>query len=133
MNSRHSNTEGAPRVRFGALDPIFHERARLSIMTTLAGSPEGVSFTDLRKLCSLTDGNLSRHLQKLAEANLVEIEKRFLKGIPNTTVRVTASGIQEFRRYVEELAEVVEAADRAVNVRRTTHGRDPVEGLDGSR
>ena len=46
----------------------MHEKARLGILTSLITRPEGVLFTELKKLCSLSDGNLSRHLQALEEA-----------------------------------------------------------------
>ena len=34
-----------------------------------------MTFGDLKQLCSLTDGNLSRHLQVLEKAKMVEIVK----------------------------------------------------------
>jgi DNA-binding transcriptional ArsR family regulator len=37
--------------------------------------PKGLVFADLKRLCGLTDGNLSRHLQVLLEAGLVDILK----------------------------------------------------------
>ena len=49
------------------LDRVLHEKARLGIMTSLVGHPKGLAFGDLKKLCNLTDGNLSRHLQVLQE------------------------------------------------------------------
>jgi DNA-binding transcriptional ArsR family regulator len=97
-----------------SLDPIFHERSRLSIMTVLAANASGVAFTELRDLCKLTDGNLSRHLHKLAEVGLVSMEKRFRGGIPNTTIQVTSAGLDQFSRYVEELEQIVAEAQRAV-------------------
>lgn len=96
------------------LDPIFHERSRLSIMTVLSANTAGVAFTELRDLCKLTDGNLSRHLHKLAECGLVSMEKRFVGGVPNTTIQVTGEGISRFSEYVEELEQIVAQAQRAV-------------------
>ena len=104
--------------RYSALDPIFHERSRLSIMTLLAANAGGVPFTELRDLCGLTDGNLSRHVHKLAEAGLVTMEKRFVKGVPNTTIQVTSLGIEQFSQYVEELARIVDEANRAVRTQK---------------
>ncbi|MFX9680531.1 transcriptional regulator, partial [Acinetobacter baumannii] len=58
---------------FEGLDRVLHEKARLSIMTSLADHPKGLSFTELRELCALTDGNLSRHVQILEEAGMLSI------------------------------------------------------------
>jgi len=120
-----------------ALAPIFHERSRLSMMTVLAANPHGVAFTELRDLCKLTDGNLSRHLHKLAEAGLIVMEKKFVNGTPNTTIRVTAEGIEQFSRYLEELEQIVAEANRAMSSRRSnqrpgrTTTEEPVRELRG--
>jgi DNA-binding transcriptional ArsR family regulator len=62
---------------FDGLDRVFHEKARLGILTSLAGHPDGLGFTEVRQLTGLTDGNLSRHIQVLEEAGLVALTKRF--------------------------------------------------------
>ena len=56
---------------------MIHERARLGVLTSLAAHPKGLAFDELRRLCGLTDGNLSRHLAVLQEAGLVEVTKGF--------------------------------------------------------
>ena len=71
---------------------MIHEKARLSIMSSLAAHPEGLLFNDLKDLCSLTDGNLSRHLQLLQESKLVEVWKGFKNNRPQTLVRLTDDG-----------------------------------------
>ena len=67
------------RFAYEGLDRTIHERARLSVLTSLVGHPKGLIFNDLKDLCGLTDGNLSRHLQVLQEAGLVEIIKGYDK------------------------------------------------------
>lgn len=97
---------------YAGLDRIIHEKARLGVMTSLIGHPKGLAFGDLRQLCGLTDGNLSRHLQVLQEAGLVEIKKTFEKNRPLTTCRITARGRKQFLAYLEVLEKVVrDAAD----------------------
>ena len=76
-SSKKTVQKTAGRFAYDGLDRVLHERARLSIMTSLATQPDGLLFTDLKDLCSLTDGNLSRHLQVLHEAGLVEVWKGF--------------------------------------------------------
>ena len=39
------------------IDRVFHEKARLGIMTTIIGFPDGMNFNELKELCNLTDGN----------------------------------------------------------------------------
>ena len=62
---------------YEGLDRIMHEKARLGIMTSLLTHPDGLLFNDLKELCLLTDGNLSRDIKVLNEAGLVEIWKSF--------------------------------------------------------
>src|SRR6476620_3524457 len=72
------------RFAYDGLERVIHEKARLSIMSSLATHPDGLLFNDLKGLCSLTDGNLSRHLQLLQESKLVEVWKGFKNNRPQT-------------------------------------------------
>jgi DNA-binding IclR family transcriptional regulator len=101
--------EEAP-FAYEGLDRLIHEKARLGLLTSLAGHPKGLSFADLKQLCGLTDGNLSRHLQVLQEAGLVEISKTFEGVRPLTTCRMTAAGRKRFLDYLEVLEQVVRDA-----------------------
>ena len=65
-------SEPAP-FAYEGLDRVIHERARLGVLTSLTAHPKGLVFGDLRRLCGLTDGNLSRHLAVLQETGLVEV------------------------------------------------------------
>ncbi|HEV3445202.1 MAG TPA: transcriptional regulator, partial [Gemmataceae bacterium] len=65
MKSKPTRSEG--RFAYEGLDRVIHERARLSVLTSLVTNPKGLAFGDLKQLCSLTDGNLSRHLRVLEE------------------------------------------------------------------
>ena len=67
--------ERTGRFAYEGLDRVIHEKARLSVLTSLVAHPKGLVFVDLKALCGLTDGNLSRHLAVLEEAGLIEIEK----------------------------------------------------------
>lgn len=105
--------EEAP-FAYEGLDRVIHEKARLGLLTSLIAHPAGLAFADLKQLCGLTDGNLSRHLQVLEEAGLVEIIKGFEGKRPLTTCRLTKTGRQRFLDYISVLERVVhEAADAA--------------------
>jgi DNA-binding transcriptional ArsR family regulator len=98
------------RFAYDGLDRALHEKARLGILTSLVTHPDGLKFGELRELCSLTDGNLSRHLDVLREASLVEVWKGFEGRRPQTLVRLTPDGRRRFVGYLEELERVVRDA-----------------------
>ena len=108
----HSNKEKPPAGRFSyeGLDRVIHERARLSILTSLIANKRGLLFGDLKRLCALSDGNLSRHLQVLVEAKLVSVSKGFENNRPQTVCRITALGRARYLEYVEVLEQVVRDA-----------------------
>lgn len=98
---------------YDGLDRVIHEKARLGILTSLIAHPTGLAFADLKQLCGLTDGNLSRHLQVLEEAAVVEITKTFERKRPLTTCRLTTAGRRRFLDYIEVLERVVRDAATA--------------------
>jgi DNA-binding MarR family transcriptional regulator len=102
--------DASGRYAYDGLERIMHERARLGILTSLASHAKGLPFNDLKDLCALTDGNLSRHLQVLQEAGLVGIRKTSAKGRSQTRCRLTAGGRRKFLAYVTELERVVRDA-----------------------
>lgn len=98
---------------YEGLDRIFHERARLGIVTSLAGHADGLGFSDLKALCGLTDGNLSRHLQVLDEAGFVTLEKGYEGKRPQTRARLTDTDRSRFAAYLDVLHDVLRKASRA--------------------
>jgi DNA-binding MarR family transcriptional regulator len=92
---------------YDGLDRVIHERARLGILASLAARAEGVLFNDLKQLCSLTDGNLSRHLTVLSEAGLVEVAKGQRGSRPQTMYRLTSNGRRRFAEYISVLEQVI--------------------------
>jgi DNA-binding MarR family transcriptional regulator len=118
-------TEPAP-FAYEGLDRVIHERARLGVLTSLAAHPNGLVFADLRRLCGLTDGNLSRHLAVLQEAGLVEVTKGFAKNRPQTVCKITRDGRQRFLDYLAVLDQVVRDAAAAA---RAAGNDAPLPGL----
>lgn len=115
---RELNKKG--RYSYEGLDRIMHEKARLGILTCLLTRPEGLRFSDLKELCSLTDGNLSRHIKVLEEESLVEIQKSFQHNRPQTLCRLTEKGRERFLAYIQELERVVWDAATARKIKETT-------------
>ena len=101
------------RYAYEGLDRIMHEKARLGILTSLSTHSEGLLFNQLKDLCSLSDGNLSRHLQVLEEAGLVEVWKGFHRKRPQTLCRITPAGLERFKGYLHELEKVIRDAAEA--------------------
>lgn len=122
------NTEG--RFAYEGLDRVIHERARLSVLTSLVTNAKGLTFVDLKQLCSLTDGNLSRHLQVLEKARMVEIVKGHDRNRPQTICRITASGRKRYVEYLETLEQVVRDAAKVAgneSLAALLHGLNPSE------
>src|SRR5881628_2659627 len=88
------------RFAYEGLDRVIHERARLSVLTSLITNPKGLTFGDLKQFCSLTDGNLSRHLSVLETAKMVEIVKGHERNRPQTVCRITPSGRKRYLEYL---------------------------------
>lgn len=116
--SERKPADPSGRYAYDGLDRVMHEKARLGILTSLAAKPDGILFTDLKELCQLTDGNLSRHLTVLQEAGLVEIWKGFRGKRPQTLCRLSDEGRKRFLDYVTVLESVVaDALDAARSAR----------------
>lgn len=123
---RTTRGAGVGRFSYEGLDRVMHEKARLGILASLAANANGLLFNDLKKVCSLTDGNLSRHLTVLNEAGLVEIWKDTVGPRPHTMYRLTSSGRQRFAEYIGVLEKVV--ADAQVDVQPEATREDVPEG-----
>jgi DNA-binding HxlR family transcriptional regulator len=104
-----TETNKAP-FAYDGLDRVIHEKARLGLMTSLITHPKGLAFADLRQLCGLTDGNLSRHLQVLQEAGLVKVTKGYEGNRPHTSCRLTKVGRRRFLEYLAVLEQIVRDA-----------------------
>jgi len=113
MSQANEEPDRPGRFAYDGLDRILHEKARLGIVTALVSHPKGLLFGDLKTLCSLTDGNLSRHLQILSESGVVEVWKGYKNNRPQTLVQLTAKGRQHFLDYVAVLESVVTDAMKA--------------------
>ena len=113
--AKDKSAPASGRFAYDGLERALHEKARLGLLTSLVANPEGLAFNDLKELCALTDGNLSRHLKVLQEAGLVEVEKGFEQNRPHTLCRMTAQGRRRFLDYIGVLEQVVRDAARGAN------------------
>jgi DNA-binding HxlR family transcriptional regulator len=100
----------AGRYSYTRLFRIIHEKARLGIMASLLAHKGGLTFNELKELCDLSDGNLSRHVQVLERAGLVEAKKGYVGNRPRTDYKITTQGRKRFMDYIQELEHVVQDA-----------------------
>ncbi|MCC8197479.1 MAG: transcriptional regulator [Tannerellaceae bacterium] len=87
---------------FKPLDPLLHSELRLAVMSLLMMMEEA-DFVYIKKERKATSGNLSVQIEKLSEAEYIEVEKSFMGKRPRTACKVTAKGQQAFADYVEAL------------------------------
>lgn len=111
-NEEESPIPSPGRFAYEGLQRAFHEKARLSIMTSLVTYPTGLAFSELKDLCALSDGNLNRHIEVLKEEGYVQVEKTGAGRTAKTTCTVTSLGRERFMEYLDELHRVIEDAAR---------------------
>jgi len=97
-----------------ALERIFHEPNRMTLLSALCAAGDPLSFTDLKVRSGLTDGNLSRHLKALEKAGIIRIRKTFVGVKPRTTVTLTDMGLKRFDDYLSALSDVLKKAKQAM-------------------
>jgi predicted transcriptional regulator len=92
---------------FKELDPILHSQLRLAIVSLLVTVKEA-EFTYLKEETGATAGNLSVQVQKLKEADYIEVEKKFKDNYPLTICKITPKGISAFEDYVKILKQYID-------------------------
>jgi len=91
-------------------DSLIHQPVRLKIMAALKPLPGGeqLEFVRLKKLVGATEGNLGAHIQTLADAGYVTVEKDFADNRPRTRVKLSKQGRKAFEDYVAYLRDILE-------------------------
>ena len=89
-------------------DRLVYERVRLGIMSALAVRDE-LTFSELKSLFDVSDGNLSAHARKLEEAKYLTCTKSFEGRRPRSVYRLTAKGRAALHRYLDHVEAVIKA------------------------
>ena len=91
------------------LDDIIHQPLRLRIMAALNALPaaNGLEFSKLKKLTGATDGNLGAHIETLARAGYVAVDKAFVGKKPQTMVTLTAEGRKAYIAYLDAMKKLI--------------------------
>jgi DNA-binding MarR family transcriptional regulator len=89
-------------------DRLVYERVRLGIMSALAVREE-LTFSELKSLFDVSDGNLSAHARKLEEAKYLTCTKSFAERRPKSVYRLTPRGRAALNRYLDHVEAVIKA------------------------
>ena len=89
-------------MEFKELDPQLHSQLRLAIISLLISVKEA-EFTFIKEKTNSTAGNLSVQINKLKDADYLEVSKQFKDNYPQTICRITKKGIDAFENYVNAL------------------------------
>ena len=92
------------------VDEVIHQSMRLKIMSSLnvLGRNDWLDFARLKSILETTDGNLGAHLETLAKAGYITVEKRFEGKRPQTRVRATPIGRKAFAEHVAYLRSILD-------------------------
>ncbi len=87
---------------FTPLDPLLLSQPRLAIMSLLTRQQEA-EFMVIQESTKVTSGNLSIQLNKLKEAEYIEITKQFKGNYPLTICKITAKGVEAINHFIRDI------------------------------
>ena len=88
------------------LNKAFENKIRLGVMSALMVN-EHLSFTRLKELIGVTDGNLASHLKTLEKKEYIRIEKSFINRKPNTNYYMTDAGRRAFKEHIAAIEQLL--------------------------
>jgi DNA-binding MarR family transcriptional regulator len=106
-----------PVVPSRDIDTVLHERLRLAMVHALAVNPS-LTFTQMKQLLGMTDGNLSVHARRLEEVGYITSRKSTLGRSSQTRYVLTPAGRRALAQYLDHL-------DRIVSTLRPVLEREP--------
>ncbi|KPL01545.1 MAG: hypothetical protein AMK75_04320 [Planctomycetes bacterium SM23_65] len=93
------------------LDQLLQHRARLGICVLLAGV-DRMSFSRLKELLRLTDGNLGAQLRKLEDAGYLSVHKAFIERRPVSWYALTEQGTHALGVHLAGMEMLVKSVER---------------------
>lgn len=100
--------KGVLRMDLNSIPDIFQSKIRIAIVSCLLTGTK--TFKEIKTLTGASDGNISTHMKKLSEAEVVSVSKDFDKNKPRTRYTLTDSGRKSFEDYVRKLEEIISAS-----------------------
>ena len=96
-----------PQIRaISDLDRVIHEPGRLMIVALLFAA-DRADFLFLQNETGLNKGTLSSHISRLEEEGYVEVVKTYRGKVPQTVLRLTATGRKAFEQYRRKLKQAL--------------------------
>jgi len=92
----------SPSPSKAGLDAVLHQPIRTQIVAYLVGRREA-TFTELRQVLQVSDGNLESHLKKLLAAKYLTTRKDDRGVRMQTVYSLTKSGETALRQYIANL------------------------------
>jgi DNA-binding HxlR family transcriptional regulator len=92
----------------GDYQRLLNDRVRLGILSSLSVAAT-LSFSDLKRLLDVSDGNLSTHARKLEDAGFIECKKSFEGRTPKTEYAISALGRKSLQRYLKHMEALIKA------------------------
>ncbi len=92
----------------GDFHKLLNDRMRLGILSSLAVS-NPLTFSGLKRLLEITDGNLSVHARKLEGAGYLTSNKSFEGRVSKTEYAITPTGRKALKRYLKHMEALIKA------------------------
>ncbi|MGH1539910.1 MAG: transcriptional regulator [Arenicella sp.] len=93
----------------GALDPLLHQPTRTQIVAFLCAREEA-SFSELKELTGVTDGNLDAHMKKLIQNQYINARKAKQLKRMITFYSLTDTGHAAFKDYIASLQKIIDSS-----------------------
>jgi DNA-binding MarR family transcriptional regulator len=103
-----SSARPDPESEDRTFDRLVYERVRLGIMSALAVRDD-LTFSELKSMFDVSDGNLSAHARKLEEAKYLTCTKFFEGRRPKSVYRLTPRGRAALTQYLDHVEAVIKA------------------------
>jgi DNA-binding MarR family transcriptional regulator len=93
------------------LDVVLHQPVRTQIVAYLVGRGEA-TFSELKRVLQVSDGNLESHLKKLIAAEYLATRKDASSARQQTVYSLTQGGRAALRQYIANLQRMLGLGER---------------------
>jgi DNA-binding MarR family transcriptional regulator len=88
------------------LDAVLHQPVRTQIVAYLIGREEA-TFSEFKRVLSVSDGNLESHMKKLIAADYIATRKDASSARQQTVYSLTPGGRAALRQYMANLQQML--------------------------
>lgn len=97
-----SGSPPAEALHPSRVDRVLHDPVRMAMVAALS-STASITFTEMKRLLGLTDGNLSVHARRLEEVGYITVVKHTRHRATRTEYVLAPAGRRAVQRYLETL------------------------------